>query len=203
MVTTTPQAGLSVPRPDPLRALLAPTTWLTAAHLLLDVAVGSIYTVVLITALLCTVALLPCALLGLPVWIITAWMSRVLARLERMRYRMLLGVRIDMQPMPPGDRNPLRYAAALWRDHGVRRRGVHQLLALPLGMVTSGIVYLLLSGSVMLLAMPVLTWMLPAEGSLTYGIPLSDSGSGRALLAGLGLVLLLLAPGGAARARRA
>ena len=181
-------------RPDPLRALLAPSTWLGAAHLLLDGVAGMAYAFVLLTGLFFTVLLLPFALLGLPVWIVTAWVSLGLARVERARLRLLLGVRIHPQPMPPGDRNPLRYGGSLWRDPGVRRRGVYQLVALPLGLLTSGIVYVLLSGAVALLMMPLLPLLMPSEGTVLFGVPFTGTGSGRAMLAGLGLVLLLFAP---------
>jgi hypothetical protein len=73
------------PQPDPVRALLAPSTWLAAAHLLLDAVVGSAYAFMLVSGLFVTVLLMPFALLGLPVWIITAWLSAAMARIERAR----------------------------------------------------------------------------------------------------------------------
>jgi signal transduction histidine kinase len=185
----------SVPHRDPLRALLAPSTWLTAAHLLLDALIGMAYAFVLGLGLVFSVVLLPLALLGVPVWIVTAWVSAGMARLERARYRLLLGVEIGAQPMPPAERNPLRYGGVLWRDPGVRRRAVHQLLAAPLGVLTTVITYLLLSGALALLATPLLGLVVPPDSNTTtFAIPFADTGSGRALLAGLGLVLLLAAP---------
>jgi signal transduction histidine kinase len=185
----------SVPHRDPLRALLAPSTWLTAAHLLLDAVMGMAYALVLGLGLVFSVVFLPLALVGVPVWIVTAWVSAGMARLERARYRLLLGVEIGAQPMPPAERNPLRYGGVLWRDPGVRRRAVHQLLAAPLGVLTAGITYVLLSGALALLATPLLGLVVPPDDSTTtFEIPFADTGSGRALLAGLGLVLLLAAP---------
>jgi signal transduction histidine kinase len=197
MVIASPTERLLVPREphrDPLRALVAPATWLTAAHLLLDVVLGTAYAFALGLGLFSSVVLLPFALLGLPVWIITAWVSAGLARIERARYRLLLGVEIEAQPMPRAQRNPLRYGAALWQDPGVRRRAAHQLIAAPLGLLTAGITYALLVGALTLLSMPLLAWWAPATGTAVFGIPFADSGSGRALLAGLGLILLLVAP---------
>jgi signal transduction histidine kinase len=185
----------SVPHRDPLRALLAPSTWLTAAHLLLDAVLGMAYAFVVGLGLVFSVVLLPLALLGVPVWIVTTWVSAGMARLERVRYRVLLGVEIDRQPMPPAQRNPLRYGGVLLRDPGVRRRAVHQLLAAPLGVLTTVITYLLLSGALALLATPLLGLVVPPDtNTTTFAIPFADTGSGRALLAGLGLVLLLAAP---------
>jgi signal transduction histidine kinase len=129
------------------------------------------------------------------VWIVTTWVSAGMARLECVRYRVLLGVEIDRQPMPPAQRNPLRYGGVLLRDSGVRRRAVHQLLAAPLGVLTTVITYLLLSGALALLATPLLGLVVPPDtNTTTFAIPFADTGSGRALLAGLGLVLLLAAP---------
>jgi signal transduction histidine kinase len=192
MVIASPVEG--VPYRDPLRALVAPSTWLAAAHLLLDAVIGMASAFVVGMGLLFSIVLFPLALVGVPVWIVTAWVSAGLARLERARYRVLLGVTIDAQPLPAFQRNPLRYGGVLWRDPGVRRRALHQLIAAPLGMLTSGITYALLSGALALLAMPLLGLAAPAGGTVTYGIPFVDNGGGRALLAGIGLVLLLAAP---------
>lgn len=196
MVIASPVEGAPATRPhrDPLRALVAASTWLAAAHLLLDAVVGLTSAFVLGMGLVFSVVLLPLALVGVPVWIVTAWVSAGMARLERARYRILLGVEIETEPLPAFQRNPLRYGGVLWRDPGVRRRAVHQLLAAPVGVLTSGITYALLSGALAMLAMPLLGLMVPTDGTTTYGIPVVDTGGGRALLAGLGLVLLLAAP---------
>jgi signal transduction histidine kinase len=197
MVIASPLEGAPAARPhhrDPLRALVAPSTWLAAAHLLLDAVVGMASAFVLGMGLFFSVVLLPLALLGVPVWIITTWVSAGIARLERARYRILLGVDIDTQPLPAFQPNPLRYGGVLLRDPGVRRRAAHQLLAAPVGVITTGITYALLSSALALLAMPLLGLAVPADGTMTYGIPVVDTAGGRALLAGLGLVLLLAAP---------
>ncbi|WP_246632722.1 sensor histidine kinase [Pseudonocardia nigra] len=194
MAITTSPGSVSAPRPDPLRALLAPSTWLAAAHLLLDAVVGAVYAFVLLFGLFFTLVLLPFAMLGIPVWITTTWVSAAMARIERARYRLLLGVDIEPQPMPPGDRHPLRYSGALLRDPGVRRRAVHQLVACPLGAVTSVITFLLPSFALMLLALPVLAWLVPPDDTVVYGMSIADNSTGRAVLAGFGLILLLVVP---------
>jgi signal transduction histidine kinase len=197
MVIAPPTESIPVPhrpQPDPLRALVAPSTWLTAAHLLLDAVLGMTYAFVLGTGLVFSLVLLPLALVGVPVWIVTVWVSAGLARIERARYRLLLGVEIEAQPMPSAHRNPLRYGGVLWRDPGVRRRALHQLLAGPMGLLTAGVTYFLLSGALALLAMPLLGWLVPVGSGSVFGLPFADTGGGRALLAGLGLVLLLAAP---------
>ncbi|OLS99429.1 hypothetical protein BJF90_39020 [Pseudonocardia sp. CNS-004] len=186
--------AVRAPHRDPLRALVAPSTWLAAAHLLLDAVVGTAVALVLGLGLVFSVVLLPFALAGVPVWIVTAWVSAGMARLERLRYGVLLGVGIAPQPMPAFRPNPLRYGGVLWRDPGVRRRAAHQLLAAPLGILTGGIAYTVLTGALALLGMPLLGLAITADGDTAYGIPLVDDAGGRALLAGLGLVLLLAAP---------
>jgi signal transduction histidine kinase len=186
--------------PDPLRSLVAPATWLGAAHLLLDVLLGCLYTFALGIGLVLAVVLLPFALAGVPVWIVTAWLSRSMAAIERARYRLLLGVRIEPQPMPPVQANPLRYGGELWRDDGVRRRAAHQLLAFPLGLLTSGLVWAALSGALALLASVALAVLAPpatASGVLdrrVLGLPLSDTPTGQILLGATGLLLVLALP---------
>jgi signal transduction histidine kinase len=197
MVIAPPVEGSPARRPshrDPLRALAAPSTWLAAAHLLLDAVVGCAVAFVLGVGLFLTILLLPVALLGVPVWIVTARVSAALARLECARYRVLLGVEVAPEPLPPFQRNPLRYGGVLWRDPGVRRRAVHQLLAAPVGVLTSAVTYVLLSAALALLATPLLAFAVPADGTVTYVVPLVGTGIGRGMLAGLGLVLLLAAP---------
>lgn len=178
---------------DPLRALVAPSTWLGAAHLLLDAAFGFATCFVVLFGLFWSVLLLPFALLGIPVWILTAWVSTGLGAVERARYRLLLGVEITAAPMPAAQRNPLHYGGALLRDPGVRRRGLHQVIALPLGVVTTGTVYLLLSGAATMLALPLAALFTGTDTGSLLGIPIG-SGTIRGLVAGLGLLLLLAAP---------
>jgi signal transduction histidine kinase len=82
----------------------------------------------------------------------------------------------------------------------VRRRGLHQLVAFPLGVLTSGVVYALLSGAVALLvAVAVAAFAAPlaADGDLqrhVLGLPFSDTPTAHVLLATLGLLLLVAAP---------
>jgi signal transduction histidine kinase len=78
----------------------------------------------------------------------------------------------------------------------VRRRALHQLAAFPLGVVTSGTVFCLLSGGVGLLASSaVLTFGDIADGAQwrLFGIVLSGSVLGTLLMAVAGVLLLALA----------
>ncbi|WP_232662185.1 sensor histidine kinase [Pseudonocardia sp. TRM90224] len=190
----TPHVGRLSARPDPVRAFLSPATWLATAHLLLDFFVGWFSAIVLFFGLMLSVVLLPFALLGVPVWIVTAWVSAMLAKLERARYRVLLGVDIPVRPMPPGTLHPLRYGGVLLRDAGVRRRAAYQVLAAPLGLLTSGAVYFVLCLGFALLLVPVVAMVGYAPQFEILGMQFGDSAAGRTFLAGLGLILLLLAP---------
>ncbi|RTL65713.1 MAG: sensor histidine kinase [Pseudonocardiaceae bacterium] len=193
---TSPPATAVGGRPspaDPLRAWASPATWLGAAHLLLDVFLGVATSFLVLFGLFWSVVLLPFALLGVPVWMLTAWVSTGLGVIDRARYRLLLGVDIGAQPMPPTQRHPLRYAGALLRDPGVQRRMVHQVIAAPLGALTSGIVYGLLAFGATLLVMPVAVLIAGNSDAHLFSIPLA-SGTARGLLAGVGLVLLLVTP---------
>lgn len=194
MVITPPTGYLPPTRPDPMHALTAPSTWLAAAHLLIGGLFGWAYCFVLGAGLLFTVVLLPFAMIGVPVWIITAWVSVAMARIERARFRLLLGVDIPAQPMPPSDRGPLRYGGVLVRDPGVRRRAAYQVVALPLGAVTSVVVYAVLAGGVALLVVPLLLLLgEPVASTTVFGLPLATAASSP-MIAGVGLILLLVAP---------
>ena len=179
--------------PDAVRALGAPATWLAAAHLLLDVVVAFGTAALVGFGLVASVLLFPLGLLGVPVWLLTTRVSALLARLERWRVGALLGEEIGAEPLPPGDRNILRYGGTLLRDQGVRRRIGHQLLAFPVGLLTSTITYTLLSAGVTLLLLPVLGIWLPTSDAAFYGVDVSGFGS--RLAAGvLGALLLLATP---------
>jgi signal transduction histidine kinase len=178
---------------DRLRALAAPATWLTAAHLLLDVAVGFATAALTGFLLVASVLLFPLGLLGVPVWLLTTRVSALLGRLERRRVQVFLGADIGAEPLPPSDRNPLRHGGTLLRDQGVRRRLGHHLLAFPLGMLTSWVTFTLLTGSLMLLALPVLGIWFPTSEAVLYGLDVSNFGA-RLALAVVGALGLLLTP---------
>jgi signal transduction histidine kinase len=178
---------------DRLRALAAPATWLTAAHLLLDVAVGFATAALTGFLLVASVLLFPLGLLGVPVWLLTTRVSALLGRLERRRVQVFLGADIGAEPLPPSDRNPLRHGGTLLRDQGVRRRVGHHLLAFPLGMLTSWVTFTLLTGSLMLLALPVLGIWFPTSEAVLYGLDVSNFGA-RLALAVVGALGLLLTP---------
>uniref|UniRef100_UPI0015EFFBE3 sensor domain-containing protein n=1 Tax=Pseudonocardia pini TaxID=2758030 RepID=UPI0015EFFBE3 len=181
------------PLPDAVRALGAPATWSTAAHLLLDVAVGFATATIVGFGLLLSLLLFPLGLLGVPVWLLTARLSALLGRLERRRHAVLLGTQIDAEPLPPADRRLLRYGGTLLRDQGVRRRLAHQLLALPVGLLTSTLTFTLLTWGIVLLLLPVLGIWLPTSEASFSGVDVSGVGA-RLAAAVVGAALLLVTP---------
>src|SRR2546426_387813 len=90
----------------------------------------------------------------------------------------------------PPHRDPLRalVAPATWLA------AAHLLLDAAVGVASALVLGMGLFLSVVLLPVPLLGLADPADGTIAYGIPFVDNGGGRALLAGLGLVLLLAAP---------
>ncbi|GAA1837571.1 sensor histidine kinase [Pseudonocardia ailaonensis] len=175
------------------RELVAPRTWLGAAHLLLDIAFGFATCLAIGCWLLASAVLFPLALIGVPVWVGAAHLSEVLGRMERLRYRWLLGEEIAGEPLPSRSGRLLPYAGTLLRDPGVRRRIAHQLLAFPIGLVTSSLVYWVITLGVVLLLMPLLGLMLPTSDGAILGLDISGAGA-RLAMAPIGAAMLLAVP---------
>ncbi|MFL6128443.1 MAG: sensor histidine kinase [Mycobacteriales bacterium] len=177
-----------------LRELVGADAWLTTTHLLLGLWIGVVAFVPTVVLLSLSVGLLPLFLLGVPLLGVTLWITRLLARLERGRFRLVLGIDIpESQPRRlPGsliDRLRTRIgSAAGWREVG------YLLLRLPLGAVQFGLTIVFWSVPVALLTLPIYNWALPNGGAaLGFGITVRSWWS--TLLVGvLGLVLLVLAP---------
>ena len=193
MALLTP-ARVPVARLDPWHALVSPAVWLATAHLLLDAAVAAVVANVVGFGLLVSAMLLPVAMIGAPVFVLTARLSAGFAAFERARYRALLGVELPAQPLPPRPLNPVRSAGVLVRDIGVRRRLAHQLVAVPLGALLTGLMYITLVGGVALLIAPLLVMWFGTPDTMLLGLPFTTGSTGRTLVAGAGLILLLLAP---------
>ena len=187
-------ATVSIRRPPALlRELVEPRTWLGAAHLLLDVAVGFATCAAVGAWLLASALLFPFALIGVPVFVGAAHLSEVLGRIERLRYRTLLGVDIAGEPLPARTGRLMPYAGVLLRDPGVRRRILHQLLAFPIGLITSALVYWVITLGVVLLLMPLLGLFLPTSDATIFDLDLSNVAA-RIAMTPIGAALLLVTP---------
>ena len=188
-------AGAPVRRgPSPLGDLVGPDAWLTTSHLLVGLWVGLVSFIPMVVLLALSVGLTPVFLLGIPVLGVALWLSRLLARLERGRFALILGVRIpDPHPrhLPGGIVQRFRArvsSPATWREVA------YHLLRLPLGAVEFVLTLALWTVPIGLLTLPIYNWSLPNGGaSFGFGITVRSWWS-TVLVAVVGLVLLLLAP---------
>jgi signal transduction histidine kinase len=177
-----------------LRELVSADAWLTTTHLLLGLWVGIVAFVPTIVLLSLSIGLLPLFLLGVPLLGITLWIARLLARLERGRFWLVLGVDIpESQPrrLSGGPLARLRTrisSPASWREVG------YLLLRLPLGVLQFALTIVFWSVPVALLTLPIYNWALPNGGAaLGFGITVRSWWS-TALVGVLGLLLLVLSP---------
>jgi signal transduction histidine kinase len=153
---------------DPvIRDLLRPwrerATWWELSHLLLDVFVGSVTFSVTVSLLAITLGLLITFPLALPfIWLLFV-VSRLMGRIERSRIHALLGVRLA-DPVPPLQARGWWSRLVERAKSGPRwREIIHQLVALPLGIVTTLGAMLAWSGSVALLLLPLYIGSFPDE----------------------------------------
>ena len=154
-----------LPRPDslpinPLRALVSPYTVLATVHLLLDVIVGTVAFTIVFTLLVLSGSLLVLALLGVPLWVLTVHIVRLLSVFERARFRLTLGMDLPKPELPP--RGPfLQYAKALATSAVVWRQIAYFLLLLPWGVLAFTITLFAWAVPLTLLAMPLYYSQLP------------------------------------------
>jgi signal transduction histidine kinase len=186
--------------PDPaeprvgLRELVSADAWLTTTHLLLGLWVGIAAFIPTTVLLALSIGLLPLFLVGVPLLGITLWITRRLARLERGRFWLVLGVDIpESQPRRLSGsvlhRLRIRMSSpASWREVG------YMLLRLPLGALQFALTIVFWSVPVALLTLPIYNWALPNGGAaLGFGITVRSWWS-TALVGVAGLVLLVLSP---------
>lgn len=177
-----------------LRELVSADAWLTTTHLLLGMWIGLAVFIPTTVLLLLSIGLMPLFLAGVPLLAITLWLTRLMARFERGRFRLVLGVDIpDSQPrrLSGGLIGQLRTrmtSVAGWREVG------YLLLRLPLGVLQFALTVVFWSVPVALLTLPIYNWALPNGGAaLLFGITIRSWWS-TVLVGVLGLVLLVLSP---------
>lgn len=185
--------GPSGPRAG-LRELVSADAWLTTTHLLLGMWVGLAVFIPTVVLLSLSIGLLPLFLAGVPLLAVTLWLTRQMARFERGRFRLVLGVDIP-------DSHPRRLSGSLisqlrtrmtsvagWREVG------YLLLRLPLGVLQFALTVVFWSVPVALLTLPIYNWALPNGGAaLVFGLTIRTWWS-TVLVGVLGLVLLVLSP---------
>ncbi len=154
----------------PLRALVAPRTWLATVHLLVGPFFANLGFTVVITGLALSVGLLPLALLGLVFLVGTAAAARGYGWLERRRFALLLDVHIPDPPGPPaadglfGRVRALLASGLTWRQLG------YCILDLPLSIVLAALALVAWSGPLALIVLPLVQnvswvwWFTPLVG---------------------------------------
>jgi signal transduction histidine kinase len=169
-------------------------TWWALTHLSLDVFVGTITFSVTLTLLVTTVALL----ITFPLAIPFAWLlfvaSRGMGRAERSRIAALLGVEID-DPIPPLEATSWWGRLVERARSGARWREIaHQLLALPLGILTTTVAILVWSGSLALALLPFYVGVMPDDTAHFWLFDVTQGPGAIAVsLVGVGL-LAVIAP---------
>jgi signal transduction histidine kinase len=150
---------------NPLRGLVSPYTWLATIHLLSDMPIGVATFTSMMVLLVLAVALLPVALAGVPVLFAAVYAARGWAALERLRFRLTLGVEI----VPP--RFPARTSSLprfLWRqlaNVATWRQVAYMLLLMPVGVLTFVATSLAWAGPIALALLPTYNRILPNGGA--------------------------------------
>ncbi|HST65038.1 MAG TPA: sensor domain-containing protein [Mycobacteriales bacterium] len=189
------EATVVVPAaPEPARDRTAGTdAWLTSVNLLIGLWTGFFAFLVLGWLVPLALALTPFFMLGLPILAVVLWLTRRFARIERGRYRMVLGV--DIPEADPGSKDGSlldRFRAtvrspARWREIG------YGVLRFPLSTVE----IVLLAGSWLVplgaLTLPIYNWALPGGGANLWLFTVRTWWM-TVLVGVLGVVLLLNAP---------
>jgi signal transduction histidine kinase len=184
-------------RPSGLAAVLYPVisarTWLAVIHLFAGLVVGVVAFGVVLAGLVTGVATLVVFLSGLLVLAATFGLAGLIARFERARFALLLGVDIPAAPPPPEPvwwrrvvLRPLR-SAANWR------RVCYALIRFPLSVVQVSLLSIVWSLGPVLLALPLYNSALPGGGAHLAGY-LAHGAGPMAVSVLAGLLVLLAAP---------
>lgn len=197
---TTTGLGVSDAAPVPpsvlsatLRSVISPETWLAVVHLLAGLVIGMVSFTVAVTGSAIGVALLPFFLVGIPVLIAMLWVGDLIARLERVRFWLLLGAAITPPARSESEPTGWRKLTRLLLTPSSWLHFVYAVVRLPLSLVEATLVSAVWSTAVVLLALPAYNAALPGGaahlGHVAVRNPLALAG-----LAIAGLLLLLAAP---------
>jgi signal transduction histidine kinase len=178
-----------------VRDLVSPRTWLAMTSHLAGLILGLAFFVVIVTGLSLGFSLLVLALVGLPLLGLTLRLTSWFAVAERARAGLMLGVRIPAWPAE--NRTGYRWGIvphwrmlserATWGEIG------YGLLRLPVSAVAATLSVSFWSAAVVLLTLPLYNAQLPAGGAKIGDVVFTGTPV-MAASAGIGLVLLLVAP---------
>ncbi|WP_344267003.1 sensor domain-containing protein, partial [Streptomyces sodiiphilus] len=181
---TRPARPAGARRPSRTGALSIPfgaRTWREGCHQLLGLPLATVSFTVLVTTLAVGAPLL-ITFVGLPVLAAGLWALRGLARLERERARLLLGLEVEEpEPLRPrgGRRSPLGWMGAVLRSPVTWRTSAWTLVHLPWSLVGFTVVTVLWGLGWTLLLFPLWFWTVPRfSGEPGVGINLDGRGGG-------------------------
>jgi signal transduction histidine kinase len=176
-----------------LRPLVSARTWLAIIHLLAGSVIGLVAFIFVVTGTSVGVALLPVALLGIPVLAALMWLCGQLGVAERARFALLLGDDIPAPPPPADHLTGWRRAWQALAGPVALRQYLYAAVRFPLGLAEALVVLLAWSVGAALAFLPAYDWAVPpgyiALGNLPPQALLTQVGA-----AAVGLVLLLSAP---------
>jgi signal transduction histidine kinase len=192
MAQTAPTADhspmLSLDRPGALLRQLG----LDSVYLLLAMPMGILTFTVVVTGWSLALGLL-ITLIGIPIAMLTIYVSRWMAWLERRRAALVLGEPIRGVYKPPATGRIIDRLKALFSDPSTWKDLAWHLLLLPVGIVDFVVVVTAWSVSLGLVSMPLWWWSLPDNDPTDLGIFQVDSWGHAFLAAAIGLVALPIA----------
>ena len=167
--------------------------WLTTVHLLVGLWAGLPAFLTLGWLLPLGLALTPLLLTGLPVLAVALVLSRLFGRVERARFRLVLGVDIPTPYARPATGSAVERFRALLRTPAGWREAAYHVARFPLSavqVVLAAAAWLLPLGA---LTLPIYNWALPRGGANLWLFTVRTWWA-TVLMGLLGLVLLPLAP---------
>lgn len=164
MTSSTSSTATPISRSAPLEAGpfftggVVSSTWFAFIHLLLNLPLGIVYFVLLVTGVSLGFGLL-ITLIGIPILIGTGWMVRTLGNIERARLNAFLGttLRDPYRPTAP-EAGWIARLFAIGRDPATWRDFLFLMIQLPWGIFTFTVSVALWSAAIGLLGSPIAYW---------------------------------------------
>jgi signal transduction histidine kinase len=178
-----------------LRGLVSARTWLAFTHHVAGLFLAIVSFTIVVTGLAVGVALLPLALVGLPVLGLTARFADGFAAAERARFGLLLGAEYPAWPADParGYRFLLIPRRGTLIGRATRGREAYAVLRLPVSVVTATVTIFVWSVGVVGLTLPLYGGLFPGGGP-SFGSHLLTGPKPLVVSGVAGLLFLLAAP---------
>jgi signal transduction histidine kinase len=179
--------------PSALAALVSPRTWLAVIHLLVGLVIGLVSCTVVVVGVSVGIGLLPVFLVGIPVLVGVIWLAGLIARAERARFAVLLGVVIPPPAPVPAEPRGWRRMNLLFLARSTWLPAVYVLVRLLLSVIQAVVVAAVWGVGLALVALPAYNGALPG-GSAHLGAFALNNVSWVALGVVIGVAMLLAAP---------